>query len=192
MRHRYAGSVIFTITENENGETEVGEPCTNFGYLIDIEIVEKIIESCKRNKKKFPTNEIRDAFNAKWQMEDEEEYRRESAQRKEAAKIEAANKKPKGCHIYLIQDTIRGFYKIGQSKDYLTRFKTLKSANPCIEIVLAYSGIFEDEGFFHKHFSQRGKHIGGEWFKLDESDIEEILSILQKYNRPILYNKLAA
>lgn len=183
--------VIFNVDRNENGEITVGHPSGNYVYLVDIEILDKIIESCKASKKKYPTNEIREAFSAKWEREAEVAYQEKQRIEKEQRKQTGKSEKSKSCHIYLIQDAIRGFYKIGKAKNYSSRFSGLKTANPCIELVLAYSGFLEDERFFHQYFTEQGKHIGGEWFELNESDIEQILSILEKHNRKIIYKKAA-
>ena len=187
----FTDTVMFSVTRNENGEYLVSEPRGNYCYLFDIEILEKIIESCKKDKKKYPTNEIREAFSAKWEKEAEIKHQEKERAEKERRAAEGGIVRPKDCHIYLIQDTIRGFYKIGKAKNYTTRFSSLKTANPCIELVLAYSGIVEDEPFFHSYFTERGKHIGGEWFELTPDDVETILGILEKYNRKIIFKKAA-
>jgi len=182
---------MFHVNRNESGEITVSQPSGNFVYLVDIEILDKIIESCKASKRKYPTNEIREAFCAKWEKEAEIKYQEKERAEKERRAIEGQKEKKKDCHIYLIQDTIRGFYKIGKAKNYTARFSSLKTANPCIELVLAFSGIVEDEPFFHNYFTEQGKHIGGEWFELSGRDVETILGILEKHNRKIIYQKAA-
>jgi len=183
--------VMVFCKKDDSGKWIVNSLDINYDYLLDIELLDAIIDACKADKERYPTNEIRDAFRAKWEKEDEIKDIERARIEKEQARERSKTPISKSCHIYVIRDTIRGFHKIGQSKNYLTRFKTLKSANPCVEVVLAYSGIFEDEGWFHEHFTRKGKHIGGEWFELNESDIEEILLILQKHNRQIIYQKAA-
>ncbi len=183
--------VMVFCKKDDSGKWIVNGLEINYDYLLDIELLDAIIEACKVDKERYPTNEIRDAFRAKWEKEDEIKAIEKARIEKERAKEKPKQQASKSCHIYVIRDTIRGFHKIGQSKNYISRFKTLRSANPCVEMVLAYSGIFEDEGWFHEHFTRKGKHIGGEWFELNESDIEEILLILQKHNRQIIYQKAA-
>lgn len=183
--------VMFSVKKDANGEYIVSEPQGNYLYLIDIKILDKIIESCKMDKKQYPTNEIREAFSAKWERDAEiEQQKRDSIERERRA-MECKKENPKDCHIYLIRDTIRGFSKIGRAKNYQARFASLRTANPCIELVFVFDGIEEDEPFFHNYFSKQGKHIGGEWFELNEQDLETILNILEKHNRKIIYKKAA-
>lgn len=184
--------VVFNLVKEEGGEWKCSSPHDSSGFLLEISIIDAIIKACKDNKRKYKSDEIREAMNAKWYLEDEAEGNRQrEIDRSQRAKIKQ-NPAFKPCHIYLIKDRIRGYFKIGQSKNYQTRFDALKTANPSIELTLVCSGIKGDEPFLHKYFSDKGKHIGGEWFSLDEYDIKEILIMFEQQNRPIIYNNLAA
>ena len=85
-------------------------------------------------------------------------------------------KKSKDCFVYLLKDSVRGFYKIGRCKNVADRFKQLKTANPNIEIVKSYVARMDDEGELHAHFKGKGSHVDGEWFSLDENDLQAIES----------------
>jgi len=191
MISKYCYHVIAFCEKDESGAWKVEGIQAENTPLLEIELLDAIIDACKKDKKRYPTNEIREAFMAKWEKEDEQkEMDRQRLEREQRA-ANGKKEKPKDCHIYFIKDQIRGYFKIGQSKNYKTRFDTLKTANPCIELVLACSGIFEDEKWFHNYFTQSGKHIGGEWFELDSEDMNFVLSILEKHNRKIIYQKAA-
>lgn len=74
--------------------------------------------------------------------------------------------------VYLMKDLRNGFYKIGESAVPQYREKTLQSEQPLIELVEAWSGTTDDEKHLHRCFAE--KRIRGEWFRLNDSDIEEI------------------
>lgn len=77
-------------------------------------------------------------------------------------------------NTYLLTDA-SGFIKIGKAIDVNKRFYTLKTGNPTLIIV---ASLHKDiESILHKKFySQR---IVGEWFRLSQKDIKEII---EEYN----------
>lgn len=77
--------------------------------------------------------------------------------------------------IYLILDRNSGLTKIGRSSDPSSREKTIMSDRSTCELIwnsIPCHGYYER--ILHKHFNP--KRIRGEWFLLNESDIEFIKS----------------
>lgn len=70
-----------------------------------------------------------------------------------------------------------GLYKIGLSKDPQARLRGLQKAAPA-ELALLHTihteNMFQTEQDLHQRFVAKRKH--GEWFALDEADVEIILN----------------
>ena len=96
---------------------------------------------------------------------DEVEKARQADSDREVSVIRAKGNEK---HIYLIRDTIRGFYKIGSAKNVDTRFKQLKTANPGIEIVCSYFSKVSDEKELHEILEN--VRVSGEWFSFSKQD----------------------
>ena len=81
-------------------------------------------------------------------------------------------------YVYLMQDTTNNYYKIGHSKNPQYREKTLQSEKPTIELLLSYAGSCEDETELHERFKE--KRIRGEWFDINEEDIQAIKDYFER------------
>lgn len=86
------------------------------------------------------------------------------------------------CFVYLMHDTVNGFYKIGISNKPKYREKTLQSEKPSIEMIEAKKfpirKIAESfEKSLHQVYSE--KRIRGEWFELSLIDVEHIIESLK-------------
>ena len=86
------------------------------------------------------------------------------------------------CYVYLMLDTTNGSSKIGVSNKPEYREHTLQSEKPTIELVCAklYPSrkiALAIESALHSCYEE--KHVRGEWFKLDASDIEMIKETLK-------------
>lgn len=78
-----------------------------------------------------------------------------------------------GTYVYLIKCLKTGKYKIGRSVNPIFREKTLSAESPEIEtIFVSPLTTLRSEKELHKKF--KGKRIRGEWFSLNESDVEQI------------------
>lgn len=78
-------------------------------------------------------------------------------------------------HIYLFYDEHTGLYKIGRSIDPNYREKTLLPQAPKVrKIFISPIADKKIEKELHRKF--KSKRIRGEWFELDESDINYIKS----------------
>jgi hypothetical protein len=77
-------------------------------------------------------------------------------------------------YLYLIMDKVHRYYKIGKTKDYSSRVKSIKTANPSISILFAkeIDHINYTEKYLHNYFAD--KNVNGEWFYLSKKDIEFI------------------
>lgn len=86
------------------------------------------------------------------------------------------------CFVYLMHDISNGYYKIGISNKPYYREKTLQSEKPTIELVVSKKfpvrKIAESiEKSLHSVFDD--KRLRGEWFELDEKDVEHIIESLK-------------
>lgn len=86
-------------------------------------------------------------------------------------KVEQAVVKPP-MFVYVIHDTANGFYKIGSSQTPNTRERTLQAEKPTLEMLVSFPASREDERILQKHFAD--KKIRGEWFRLDNADLQYI------------------
>ena len=81
------------------------------------------------------------------------------------------------CYVYFMLDTKNGYYKIGISNEPEWREKTLQSEKPSIKLIASKKFVNRRiaaniEKALHDSYSHRRKR--GEWFQLDQEDIEEI------------------
>lgn len=76
--------------------------------------------------------------------------------------------------VYLMFDSNLNAYKIGHSKTPKIRETTLQAEKPTIEMLFYFSGTTKTEKDLHAKFAE--KRMRGEWFKLDQSDINWIES----------------
>ena len=84
-------------------------------------------------------------------------------------------------YLYLMKDFNTGYYKIGISNSPEYREKTLQSEKPTIEMICNKKYVSRRmaasfEQALHKTFSE--KRVRGEWFELNQNDVEEIKSTL--------------
>jgi hypothetical protein len=80
--------------------------------------------------------------------------------------------------IYLIRNGQTSHYKIGISKNVISRINTLQTGNPEKLSLISFfptTDTYKQEQKLHNHYSQ--KRVTGEWFVLDEYDINYFLSI---------------
>lgn len=75
-------------------------------------------------------------------------------------------------YVYLMKDNNTGYYKIGRSDNPVIRERTLQSQKPTIEMILNWKTFASTEKELHREFFD--KRIRGEWFDLDEIDINFI------------------
>lgn len=85
------------------------------------------------------------------------------------------------CFVYVMQDTVNSYYKIGISKKPEWRERTLQSQKPTIELIAAKKFVSRRmASSFEKalHETYLIKRIRGEWFNLDYSEVKEIEATL--------------
>lgn len=100
-------------------------------------------------------------------------------------KLESENetvKKNEECYVYLMIDTTNNFHKIGISNSPEYREKTLQSDKPTVELICAKKfpsrKIAESiEKALHSTFAD--KRLRGEWFELNDAEIDEIKGTLK-------------
>mgnify|MGYP001582170625 CR=1 FL=1 len=83
-------------------------------------------------------------------------------------------------YIYIIK--CKEFYKIGIANNLDSRLTTLQTGNPYVlEIYFAkkHKLAIKLEKYLHNYFIE--KRTNGEWFKLDDKDLEKIKKIIISY-----------
>lgn len=92
-------------------------------------------------------------------------------------------RKPKKTFIYLMRDNATSHIKIGVSKDPAYRERTLLSCVPKIELLFSCwnDAIVEKE--LHAHFAHL--RLRGEWFNLNNEQIEEAKQFITNYETTI-------
>ena len=84
-------------------------------------------------------------------------------------------------YVYLVWSPKWKLYKIGRTIDLKRRMYQLQSERPFERLRLVYAAEvgnqYETERLLHATVSD--KHVLGEWFDLEESDIEEVLTKIQ-------------
>ena len=86
------------------------------------------------------------------------------------------------CFVYLMHDEANGFYKIGMSNNPVYREGTLQSEKPTIKLIASHrypTRKFASalETALHNLYSNL--HIRGEWYKLSEDDVSDIIEGLK-------------
>jgi len=71
-------------------------------------------------------------------------------------------------------------YKIGQTWNIKNRLKQIQNANPFVQVMkqIEMIGYIEAEGKLHDRFEKN--RIWGEWFKLDQRDLDGIIPFLRR------------
>jgi hypothetical protein len=120
---------------------------------------QEIIEVCKRDYEKYL----------------EKQKRQEAKQgAKRSVKAERTG------YVYLIMETVKGYYKIGRSVDPDNRLKTFEVKLPFqVEYICTIhtSDMYILEKQLQDKYKNEGKHIDGEWFALTLDDVEYIKSL---------------
>ena len=76
--------------------------------------------------------------------------------------------------VYFIREVGTELVKVGKSVNPEERLKSLQIGTPHkLELVHAVISVKYDENWFHKHLSKF--HITGEWYRLDDSVLNEIM-----------------
>ena len=79
---------------------------------------------------------------------------------------------PNNYKTYLIKDTSSMLYKIGRSANPCIRHRDIKTGNPTTMLLMFCNS--DIESILHKKYAD--KRVSGEWFKLSDHDITEILN----------------
>ena len=142
----------------------------NYTTYPKIEQMKAIIDYAKKYIRKHKNEETIEFLNYKAEKEFDEKARKEEADRRSSRPVEKTDSPVRNTNIYLILDTIRGVYKIGKSDNPTSRFNQLKTANAGIQYLCSYLADERCEKVLHDFF--REKNVSGEWFAMDDTDIE--------------------
>lgn len=82
-------------------------------------------------------------------------------------------------YVYLLKCKRTGYFKIGFTKNFQTRFRTLRTSNADIEVVFTerMHNAFENEQHLHAVFAKN--RISGEWFSLNGEQVEQVISYIK-------------
>ena len=89
---------------------------------------------------------------------------------------------PDSGYVYLVRDTIRDVYKIGFTGDVNSRMRQIRTYNAGVVLSNFFKARPADEIALHEMFNI--SNVSGEWFKLSESDIEEIENYFKLIQAP--------
>ena len=79
-------------------------------------------------------------------------------------------------YLYLVKEAFRGLVKIGITANLYARFAAMQTGCPQDLRLIAYAELQDaelHEATLHNRFAE--KHHRGEWFELDEDDIDLIM-----------------
>ncbi len=163
MRLFVEASYFISLSQGESGFPYI----TNSVEIASMDEVKKLKAACESHLAVFDQKEI-DENNDRWEDERKAKYQEE----RQRPKDEGPPKPPRMGFIYLMKNKRNGFVKIGFSKKPRHRERTLQAEDPDTEMLFAFVASFHDEEKVHEKFA--GKRVRGEWFNLDEADIERI------------------
>jgi len=148
--------MMYYVEINSFGEASIGDYLPS---VVEIEAIQKLLDHIKS----AGDDKIQEANQNR-----EEKYR-------EWNEIRRAQQEPKLFSGYIYLVSLGEHTKIGRSKDWKARISSLfGDLGPTAQLIDVFysSNHIQQEKELHKKFSY--KQVRGEWFKLDESDIEEI------------------
>lgn len=94
-------------------------------------------------------------------------------------------------HVYLIQETENGYYKIGVSKNPKKRVKQLNTGNSSmLKLVMSYESEIANkiEKTLHRKYSHLSKE--GEWFDLSVSEEADFINECEKIESNMNFLKM--
>lgn len=96
--------------------------------------------------------------------------------------LENQSKTQEECFVYLMIDTTNNFHKIGISNKPEYREKTLQADKPTIELIV--SKRFPNRKIAESiekslHLTFKEKRIRGEWFELDNNEVDDVIETLK-------------
>jgi hypothetical protein len=169
------GNVQVTLTGGPNDDNEA----TQIKFSYDIEEYDclysrNIFESVGEDIREILVNDIFPFFN--FYPEKEEPIKSYGFKYTEDAVV---NIQPVKMLTYLIKSGEN--YKIGKTKNLKSRLSVYKTHNIQTELIL----FIETDCEYYLHNKFKDKHISGEWFSLNEADIN---SIKKEYSALINFN----
>ncbi len=81
-------------------------------------------------------------------------------------------------YVYLMYDPTQNRYKIGVSSDPEHRLKTFHTVNPAIVLLAKWGPVTRKEAYDMEalaHFKYRRQRLHGEWFRLSQQQVNELL-----------------
>ncbi len=132
-------------------------------YFLNKSQVEEILQSCYHTLKYYEKNKYDDNYIKKLN---------EKLLEQELESYYTDKPKKRKTNVYIMIDHNTKFYKIGKSINPIHREKTLQSEKPTIELIYYFNTYDCDEKILQDKY--KDKRIRGEWFNLDQDDIDYI------------------
>lgn len=90
-------------------------------------------------------------------------------------------------HVYLIEMVGKNIYKIGlTTQNPTSRFQDISTGVPFSLNLLGTiitDNVFSLEKHFHNHYKNRGLWVKGEWFSLEDEDLDYFFLVKEKVER---------
>lgn len=84
--------------------------------------------------------------------------------------------------IYLMKSHLHEMIKIGYSVNPSARIRTLAAKEPALEIMHEFDGRTQDEKRLHQKYNNKRVKGEGEWFRLTDTDVEDIKEYFNSSN----------
>lgn len=122
-------------------------------------------------------NEFYDVYTDEYITEWNERLKLEEDMVESRQREKKETRRPKAS-VYVMKDNANGRYKIGRSVNPTVRESTLQSEKPDITLLFHYLCDISVEDELHTKYTD--KRIRGEWFELDDKDVEDIQTYLME------------
>lgn len=126
----------------------------------------KIKEACEKTIELYDNNNIND----------DNIYEENQKQLEKECRLLKYGRYERETFIYIMKDENTGYYKIGRSVNPKKRERTLQSEKPTITLIFSARGLVEEEITLHNRY--KDTRIRGEWFSLQDYEVQDIISYL--------------
>lgn len=158
---------FFFVSEHEGKPIIIAD-----NFVASLELVAELEEACRIHRQIFPTNALVEKQNDSIREVQAEHLRKETCAPKEKPKTQ----RNEVAFVYLGINKLTKRIKIGFSSKPEMRERTLQEEVPDFQIIHKVKGTWRDEQNLHAKFAS--KRMRGEWFDLNEDEIEMAKTIM--------------
>jgi hypothetical protein len=144
------------------------------GYFLDQQTIYKIISVLNNTIEYLNSNPKDVELHNQWVKNQMRVALEES--RNQLNETKQVEKPVRLTKVYIMKDNHTGHYKIGRSDNPIKREATLLSQKSSIELIFQAEATPKYERSLHNLFEE--KRVRGEWFELNNSDLELIKGLL--------------